>query len=101
MTLILIAWIINLRSVLGPDVEASAKPKTASEIDFEKFKNELNDTMNDVKDNLRDFKEIGSELVTDTAAPDPSASALDKFRDRLEAGQSPSTSAVTPATLPE
>jgi hypothetical protein len=103
MTLIIIAWIINLKSVISsPQVDINLENQTPAQADLSDLKKELTDTLSEVKGHLNDLKSLEEETVTGTVAPDTEAEIRDAFKSSLEDEDNTDTptSSVSPSVLP-
>lgn len=101
MTVIVIAWILNLKKLIGPEVDAAAEQPTTNYSDLTELKNELTDTLSEVKGQLNELKNMSEEPATSTIAPETEEALRDAFKATVEktVTETP-TSSVSPTTLP-
>lgn len=81
MTAVVIAWILNLKQLLGPDAFSLTPRGSQLDVDFESLKQGLRETMGEVKSSVQNLETIAP---TTTAAP----------------AMTPVTSTITPSAQP-
>lgn len=73
MVVIVFFWIMNLKSILGPEassVTASEADNNQTKTDFEALKNDLTKTLDEVKGEIKNLEALSGEIVTPSAKPD-------------------------------
>lgn len=91
MTVIIVAWILNLNQLISGQADASAQETPASSVDLKELREQLSSTLAEVKTGIQDLKTIEA-MPTETVAPETSAPT---------STASPAVSpTVMPATLP-
>lgn len=69
MTIIVIVWIINLRQTLGPNAFSLSAPETKGSADFSELRDDLNQTLSDVKNEIKKIEEKAKENQSPTSTP--------------------------------
>lgn len=101
MTAIVIAWILNLKKLIGPEVDAASQTQTPNYSDLSDLKKELTDTLSEVKGQLNELNTITEEPATSTIAPDTEEELRNAFK--ATAGKTITeqpTATTPPAVLP-
>jgi len=97
MVVIVFFWIMNLKSILGPEafsVTASKSDNSQTKADFEALKNDLTNTLAEVKGEIKNLEDLSEEIITASAKPDLITETAEPS---LISGQATPT---LPATLP-
>lgn len=101
MTAIVIAWILNLKKIIGPEVDASTQAQTPAYSDLTDLKKELTDTLSEVKGQLNELNNINEVPATSTIAPDTEEELRNAFKAKVEKTVTePPTSTTPPPVLP-
>lgn len=99
MTVIVIAWILNLKRIVSPDVVASQKDSDISR-EFADLKKELSTTIEDVKGKLNDLDSVNQASPTSTVTPDVNEIMRDTFKKSVQTEKTSPTSIITPTITP-
>lgn len=103
MTVIVIAWILNLKRIIGPEVEAASQQPVSTHSDLSDLKKELSDTLSEVKGQLSELKNINEDLPTSTVSPQTEEELRNAFKSTAEKTVTHTNSPTTttqPSTLP-
>lgn len=103
MTLIVIAWIINLKSVISsPRFDSNLENQTPAQADLSDLKKELTETLSEVKGHLNDLKSLEEDTVTGVVTPDTETEIRDAFKSSLDKADNTEipTSTTSPSVLP-
>ena len=101
MTAIVIAWILNLKKLIGPEVDAAAQAPTTDYSELTKLKDELSKTLSDVKVQLNELQNIDQEPATATITPETEEELRNAFKATVEKTiTEPPTSTTPPSNLP-
>lgn len=99
MTVIVIAWILNLKHIVTPDVAASKKDSDIT-MEFADLKKELSTTIEDVKGKLNELDSVNQASPTATVTPDVNEIMRDTFKKSVQTEETSPTSTVTPTVTP-
>lgn len=97
MTIIFIAWILNVRQIVSPDVVASPEPVNSAQ-EFADLKKELTSTLEDVKGKINELNTVDEKNPTSTVSPEVSEEIRESFIKSLQTNTPIST--VTPQVTP-
>lgn len=101
MTVIVIAWILNLKKIIGPEVDAAAQAPTADYSELTELKDELSKTLSDVKVQLNELNSINEAPATSTIAPETEDELRNAFKATVEKTiTEPPTRTTPPSVLP-
>ncbi len=101
MTAIVVAWILNLKKLIGPEVDAATQAQTPSYSDLSDLKKELTDTLSEVKGQLNELNTITEQPATSTITPETEEELRNAFKATVEKTITEQPTATTPpSTLP-
>lgn len=97
MTIIFIAWILNIRKIVSPDVVASPEPVNSAQ-EFADLKKELTSTLEEVKGKINELNIDNQQSPTSTVSPEVSEEIRDTLIKSLQT--TTPTSTITPEATP-
>ena len=97
MTIIFIAWILNIRKIVSPDVAASPEPVNSAQ-EFVDLKKELTSTLEEVKGKINELNIDNQPSPTSTVSPEVSEEIRESFIKSLQT--TIPTSTITPTVTP-
>ncbi len=97
MTIIFIAWILNIRKIVSPDVVASPEPVNSAQ-EFADLKKELTSTLEEVKGKINELNTDTQQVPTSIVPPEISEEIRESFIKSLQT--TTPTSTITPEVTP-